>query len=134
MRKHKRWTIGLAIIFLAVCFMVPRLANQRPYKFLAGAKIDDYQANALSAHIQLESDERVADLMVLADAELLHRGWTKRSYHKPPHFVYSLPRPGMRFGDSITLTAGPGRTFVDVMRNATLSDRITAWLYNLKRR
>lgn len=134
MRKRKWWIISSVVVFLGVCVAISQLENLRPYRFLAGAKIKDYYVGAETANIQLESDERIADLTVLADAELLPGGWTKRWYRKPQNCVYSRPIPGMRSGDSISLSAGGGITFVHVMRNATLSDRITAWLYKRKNR
>lgn len=138
MRKRKRWIIGLLVVFLALCVGMWRWSEQVPYAFMEGSKTVDFFVGN-STVIEFRSPLSIQELKTKADAEMIPNGWERQALapevYGPEACDYIRPWPGDPNGaDHVWIAEQYGKAIVTVQRRITPSDRIKAWLFNIKNR
>ena len=145
MRKRRWLLAGLSLALLAACVAVWKWSERPPYAFMEGAEIRYVSPPRPDSTVRVSFYVR-RDFQQVAEAAESELGEFSR-IRSDPQYAYLLqdPKKGVTIcaaahGDK-NLAANPwdfppvpsgAQTYIQLYREATLLDRIHAWIYRLR--
>lgn len=139
MKKHRGWKVAnLFLVLIVLCLATSRMGESRPYRFLEGSTLVQYSVGPRLATTYFGTSAQMHDLVILADTELAAHGLVRQMHQdwdrSDAYCSYLHPRGTPGVSASVHMQKSLGRTRIIVSRPATISDRVQAFLFNLRSR